>query len=93
MPARCCREPMKQDVIGRRCSQERGEASLPRKGSQHQTIDLAVDLGSEADERQPAWHRQNAIRMRPETQRQQIEQALQQWPASLQYATDRVQAT
>jgi hypothetical protein len=30
--------------------------------------------------------------MRPETQRQQIEQALRRWPASLRYATDRVQA-
>ena len=79
-------------MIGRRCSQERGEDSLPRKGSQHRTVDPAVDPGSEADERQPARHPQHAIRMRPETQRQQIEQALRRWPASLQYATDRVQA-
>jgi hypothetical protein len=28
--------------------------------------------------------------MRPETQRQQIEQALRRWPASLRYAVERI---
>jgi hypothetical protein len=34
----------------------------------------------------------NYTHTRPETQRQQIEQALRQWPASLRYAVERVGA-
>jgi hypothetical protein len=32
----------------------------------------------------------NYTHTRPETQRQQIEQALRRWPASLQYAMERI---